>query len=80
VRWVSPQRLAHPAPLPAALPLNLRVDHPLRGRLRVMAGTTELWGERRRLLPERRVLLPLPAERMAAVAEAMVEVADPVAL
>ncbi|MFN7278033.1 MAG: NAD(P)/FAD-dependent oxidoreductase [Betaproteobacteria bacterium] len=80
VRYISPQRIAHPAPLPAALPFNLIVDHPLRVRLRVMADSRELWGERRTLLPERRVLLPLPAGRMAAVAEAMVEVADPVAL
>jgi hypothetical protein len=63
-----------------ALPLNLRVAHPLRGRLRVMAGTTELWGERRRLLPERRVLLPLSAEQATSVAEAVIDVADPVAL
>jgi thioredoxin reductase len=80
IRWISPQRLAHPAPLPVALPLNLRVAHPLRGRLRVMAGTTELWGERRRLLPERRVLLPLSAEQATSVAEAVIDVADPVAL
>jgi thioredoxin reductase len=79
VRWISPQRLAHPAPLPAALPLNLRVDRALRGRLRVMAGATELWGERRQLLPERRVLLPLTAQQAAAASEAVVDVADPVA-
>lgn len=80
IRWISPQRLAHPAPLPPALPLNLRVTHPQSGRLRVMAGTTELWSEHRRLLPERRVLLPLSAAQATSVAEAVVDIADPVAL
>jgi NADPH-dependent 2,4-dienoyl-CoA reductase/sulfur reductase-like enzyme len=71
VRYVCPQRIALPAPVPAALPINIRVRRPARGRLRVLDGPREVWGEVRRLLPERRVILPLPphvaehAERLA---------------
>jgi hypothetical protein len=61
VRYVCPQRLAFPAPIPAALPFNIRVSRPARGRLRVLDGSREVWGEGRNLLPERRVILRLPA-------------------
>jgi hypothetical protein len=60
VRYVCPQRVAFPAPVPAALPINIRVGRPACGRLRVLDGAREVWGEVRRLLPERRVILPLP--------------------
>jgi hypothetical protein len=71
VRYVCPQRVAFPAPVPAALPINIRVSRPARGRLRVLDGACEVWGEARRLLPERRVILPIAshvtehAERLA---------------
>ena len=61
VRYVCPQRVAFPAPIPAALPINIRVSRPARGRLRVLDGAREVWGEGRRLLPERRVILPFAA-------------------
>jgi thioredoxin reductase len=60
VRYVCPQRVAFPAPVPAALPINIRVSRPVRGRLRVLDGAREVWGEERGLLPERRVILPFP--------------------
>jgi len=60
VRYVCPQRVAFPAPVPAALPINIRVGRPARGRLRVLDGAHEIWGETRNLLPERRVILPFP--------------------
>jgi hypothetical protein len=61
VRYVCPQRVSFPAPVPAALPINIRVSRPARGRLRVLDGAREVWSEVRNLLPERRVILPLPA-------------------
>ena len=61
VRYVCPQRIAFPAPIPAALPINIRVSRPARGRLRVRAGVREVWGEVRELVPERRVILPFAA-------------------
>ena len=61
VRYVCPQRIAFPAPIPASLPFNIRVSRPARGRLRVRDGAREVWGENRSLLPERRVILPIAA-------------------
>jgi hypothetical protein len=61
VRYVCPQRIAHPAPLPPALPLNLRVSEEVHGRLRVQGAGGELWSARRHLLPERRTIVPWPA-------------------
>ena len=61
VRYVCPQRVAFPASIPAALPINIHVSRPARGRLRVLDGAREVWGAGRNLLPERRVILPLPA-------------------
>jgi len=60
VRYVCPQKMAFPAPVPAALPINIRASRPARGRLRVLDSTREVWGEARNLLPERRVILPFP--------------------
>ena len=66
VRYVCPQRIAHPAPLPPALPLNLRVNREVRGRLRLSSGDREVWSAQRHLLPERRIvirpLVHLPAD------------------
>lgn len=61
VRYVCPQRMAEPAPLPPALPLNLRVREEVKGRLRVRSGERELWGAQRHLLPERRIIVPWPS-------------------
>jgi thioredoxin reductase len=68
VRYVCPQRVAFPAPVPTALPINIRVSRPVRGRLHVLDGPREVWGEVRKLLPERRVILPFAA-RVAEHAE-----------
>ena len=61
VRYACPQRIAFPAPLPAALPLNLRVSEEIHGRLRMQGAEGELWGARRHLLPETRIIVPWPA-------------------
>ena len=61
VRYVCPQKMAFPAPVPAALPINIRASRPARGRLRVLDSTREVWGEARSLLPERRVILAIAA-------------------
>jgi thioredoxin reductase len=58
VRYVCPQRIAHPAPLPSALPFNLRVNREVHGRVRVRGAGEELWTTRRHLFPERRIILP----------------------
>ncbi|MEO8009638.1 MAG: hypothetical protein ABI728_14110 [Betaproteobacteria bacterium] len=69
VRYVCPQRDAFPAPVPAALPINIRVSR--AAGLRVLNGVHEVWDAVCRLLPERRVILPFPprvaehAERLA---------------
>lgn len=68
VRYVCPQRVAFPAPVSAALSIDIRVSRPARGRLRVLDGAHEVWGAVRRLLPERRVILPF-APRVAEHAE-----------
>jgi len=60
VRYVCPQRIAQPAPLAPALPLNLRVVREVRGRLRVSSSDHEIWSAPRHLLPERRILVPAP--------------------
>jgi NADPH-dependent 2,4-dienoyl-CoA reductase/sulfur reductase-like enzyme len=61
IRYVCPRKIAFPAPLPPALPINIRVDRPVMGRLRILDGQRELWGKDGYLLPERRVILPWPA-------------------
>ena len=61
VRYVCPQRIAHPAPLPPALPINLRVSREIHGRLRLHSGDREIWSAQRHLLPERRILIPTPS-------------------
>jgi thioredoxin reductase len=77
VRYVCPQRIASPAPLPAALPFHIRMTRAARGRLRVRAAKREVWGAERRLLPERRVLLPLDARVLAGTGDLVVDCAEP---
>ncbi|MBX9964006.1 MAG: NAD(P)/FAD-dependent oxidoreductase [Burkholderiales bacterium] len=77
VRYVCPQRAATPAPLPAALPFNARVARPANGRLRVLAGKRELWGQDRRFLPERRLYLPLDTQHLGSVESLAVDLAEP---
>jgi hypothetical protein len=77
VRYVCPQRIASPAPLPAALPLDLRMTRAARGRLRVRAGKRELWGEERRMLPGRRILVPLDTHTLAGTEDLIVDLAEP---
>lgn len=76
VRYVCPQRIASPAPLPAALPFNLRVAQPGRGRLRVRSGKHELWGQERHLLPERRILIPLDPKNLEGTGNLVVDFDD----
>ena len=77
VRYVCPQRIARPAPLPPALPLNLRVSREVRGRLRLRGGDREIWSAERHLLPERRILVPAPLYLPAGVDSLTVEVSVP---
>ena len=77
VRYVCPQRIAYPAPLPAALPMNLRVAREVRGELRLHGGGREIWSARRHLLPERRILVPTPAQLPAGVDALTVEIGAP---
>jgi thioredoxin reductase len=74
VRYVCPQRIAQPAPLPAALPINLRVSHEVHGRLRLIGSGREVWGAQRHLLPERRILIPAPLHLPAEIDSLAVEV------
>jgi thioredoxin reductase len=78
VRYVCPQRVAAPAPLPAALPFNVRVARSARGRLRVLAGKHELWGQDRKFLPERRFDLPFDTQHLGAAESLAVDVAEQV--
>ena len=73
VRYVCPQKIAFPAPIPPALPLNIRVHHAAQGRLRIIDGEREIWGETRNLLPERRVILPLSPNAVQSAARLTVE-------
>ncbi len=77
VRYVCPQRIAHPAPLPPALPLNLRVNREVQGRLRVRSADRELWSAQRHLLPERRILIPTPPHLPADIDSLTVDVHAP---
>lgn len=79
VRYACPQRIAFPAPLPAALPLNLRVSEEIHGRLRVQSAQGELWSARRHLLPETRVIVPWPANLPCGTRSLVVEVSPPAA-
>ena len=74
VRYVCPQRVATPAPLPSALPFNARVTRPAQGRLRVLAGKRELWARDRRCLPERRLDLALDTRHLGSVESLVVAV------
>jgi thioredoxin reductase len=76
VRYVCPQTLSYPAPIPSALPVNIRVDRETRGRLRVLDGGRELWGATRRLIPERRIVIPLTAQMSMETACVTVELAE----
>ena len=77
VRYVCPQRIAHPAPLPPALPLNLRVSREIHGRLRLYSGDREMWSAQRHLLPERRIVIPMPLHLPAGIDSLTVEVDAP---
>ncbi len=57
VKFVTPQRLAHVAPLRGRL--QLRVAAPVKGQLRVRAGEMVLYRRRVDVLPERRILIDL---------------------
>jgi hypothetical protein len=79
IRYVCPQLLSHPATVPAALPVNIRVERKVHGRLRVVDDTNELWGGARRLLPERRVLAPLTAQMATDHARLTLDMAEAMA-
>ena len=74
LRYVCPQRLALPAALPPALPLNVRVKSEVRGRLTLSAGDREIWSAKRHWLPERRILVPAPAVIAAEVERMTIEI------
>lgn len=76
VRYVCPQRVATPAPLPSALAFNARVARAARGRLRVRAGKRELWGQDRRFMPERRLDLPIDTQHLGDIESLMVDLAE----
>lgn len=76
VRYVCPQRIAQPAPLPPALPINLRVSREVHGRLRLRSSAREVWGAQRQLLPERRILIPALSHLPADIDSLTVEVSD----
>jgi hypothetical protein len=78
VRYVCPQRVAFPAPLPPALPLNLRVSREVHGRLRVQGAGGDLWNARRHLLPERRIIVPWPSQLPPDTDSLTIDVAAPV--
>ena len=77
VRYVCPQRIAHPAPLPPALPFNLRVNREVHGRVRVRGAGEELWSTRRHLFPERRIIVPWPSNFPSDSNSLTVDVAAP---
>jgi thioredoxin reductase len=77
LRYVCPQRVATPAPLASALPFNARVARPARGRLRILAGKRELWGQDRRFLPERRLDLPIDTQHLGSIESLVVDLAEP---
>lgn len=77
VRYACPQKIAFPAPLPPALPLNLRVSREIRGRLSVHSAEGELWSARRHLLPERRIIVPWPPGLAPDTDSLTVEVSEP---
>ena len=62
VRYVCPQKIAFPAPIPPALPINIRLARAARGRVQIHDGTRAKYGQRRNWLPERRIVLPWPAD------------------
>lgn len=76
VRYVCPQRLAAPAPLPAALPFNARMVHATRGCLRVLAGKRVVWNQERRFLPERRIDLPFDTTHLGSTESLAVDFAE----
>jgi hypothetical protein len=59
VRLVMPQRLA--AGDPAFAAIQLRLDRPVRGKLRALCDGQALWSRRLSSGPERRILIPLDA-------------------
>ncbi len=61
IRYVCPQKIAFPAPIPPALPINIRVTRTVQGKVRIRDGSRVEYGEVRNWLPERRFLLPWPA-------------------
>lgn len=60
LRYVCPQRIALPAPLPAALETHARVLARVTGELRAVAGTGVVLRQRVRTRPERRLACPVP--------------------
>ena len=59
VRLVMPQRLALPANGSGLADLQLRVERPVSGDLRIMSGGVPIWRRRVSARPEQRLLVPL---------------------
>jgi NADPH-dependent 2,4-dienoyl-CoA reductase/sulfur reductase-like enzyme len=62
LRYICPQKMAFPAPLPPALPINTRVARAIQGRVRLRVGQHTEYGPERLWQPDRRILLPWPAD------------------
>jgi len=59
VRLVMPQRIALPADGSGLADLQLRVERPVSGDLRIMSDGVPIWRRRVSAMPERRLLVPL---------------------
>lgn len=66
-RYVCPQVLSLPAPLPPALPFHLRADVNVKAAdVAIVRGEKTLWSNRARLKPQRRIVVPLAPELASA--------------
>ena len=74
VRYVCPQNISFPASIAPALPINVRVNQGVRGRLRLLDGNREIWGSPRCLQPERRITLPAIAHPPEHAADWVIDV------
>lgn len=61
VRYVLPQRLVLPDDGSGLEHAQIRVSHPVRGRLVMSSNGRAIWSRRLSALPERRILVPLAA-------------------
>ncbi len=77
LRFVCPQQWSEPSPLRAALPMQVRSEEDVSGRLRFTAHGEELWGRRARLRTGRRIPVGVRLGDIASGTEVLVEVVRP---